>query len=83
MPPKITRDIMIGELVMNYPQSVDVLFSYGFHCIGCGLSAYETLSQGAAAHGFDEETIDKLIEDIKKAVREAEEKDKARMAKKK
>ena len=83
MPPKITRDIMIGELVMNYPAAVEVLFSYGFHCIGCGLSAYETLGQGAAAHGFDEATVDELIEKIKKAVKEAEEKEKARLAKKK
>ncbi len=83
MPPKIDRDIQIGELVMNYPQSVEVLFQYGFHCIGCGLSAYETLSQGAAAHGFDDETIDRIIEEIKKAVKDAEEKEKAKAAKKK
>jgi len=83
MPPKINRDIMIGELVMNYPAAVEVLFQYGFHCIGCGLSAYETLGQGAAAHGFDEETIDRLIEEIKIAVKAADEREKARLAKKK
>ncbi len=68
MPPKITRDIQIGELVMNYPQAVEVLFNHGFHCIGCGLSAYETLGQGAAAHGFDDAAIDGIIEEIKEAV---------------
>ena len=68
MPPKIDRNIMIGELVMNYPSAVEVLFEYGFHCIGCGLSAYETLGQGCLAHGFDEPTIDEVIEKIKKAV---------------
>lgn len=66
--PKIDKNIPIGELVMNYPQSVDVLFSYGFHCIGCGLSAYETLEQGCMAHGFDEATLDQVVLDIKKAV---------------
>ena len=97
MPPKIDRDMQIGELVMNYPQSVEVLFQYGFHCIGCGLSAYETLGQGAAAHGFDDETIDRIVEEIKKSVgaarsaekiptvasKEAEEKEKTKAAKKK
>ena len=68
MPPKITKEIQIGELVMNYPQAVDVLFAHGFHCIGCGLSAYETLEQGAAAHGFDAATIDEIIREIKDAV---------------
>lgn len=78
MPPKITRDIQIGELVLNYPQSVEVLFKHGFHCIGCGLSAYETLEQGAAAHGFDDATIDEIIEEIKKAVEEEQKKKKAK-----
>ena len=83
MAPKITRDIMIGELVMNYPQSVEVLFQYGFHCIGCGLSAYETLGQGCLAHGFDEATLDQVIEEIKKAVDEGGERGKARTTAKK
>ena len=73
MPPKITRDIQIGELVMNYPAAVDVLFSHGFHCIGCGLSAYETLEQGAAAHGFDDAAIDAIITEIKEAVEKSSE----------
>lgn len=72
MPPKIDKNIQIGELVMNYPQSVDVLFNHGFHCIGCGLSAYETLEQGALAHGFDEATVEEIIRQIKDAVKKSE-----------
>jgi hybrid cluster-associated redox disulfide protein len=72
MPPKIDKNIQIGELVMNYPQSVDVLFNHGFHCIGCGLSAYETLEQGALAHGFDEATVEEIIQQIKDAVKNGE-----------
>ena len=72
MPPRINREIQIGELVMNYPQAVGVLFAHGFHCIGCGLSAYETLEQGAAAHGFDDATIDEIIGEITEAVKKAE-----------
>ena len=83
MPPKLDRNIQIGELVMNYPQSVDVLFNHGFHCIGCGLSAYETLEQGALAHGFDDATIEEILSEIKKAVKDAEESEKKRMEKKK
>ncbi|MEM2138424.1 MAG: DUF1858 domain-containing protein [Candidatus Anstonellaceae archaeon] len=73
MPPKIDKNIQIGELVMNYPQSVDVLFNHGFHCIGCGLSAYETLEQGALAHGFDEATVEEIITQIKDAVKKGNE----------
>jgi hybrid cluster-associated redox disulfide protein len=72
MPPEITRSISIGELVMNYPAAVEVLFSHGFHCIGCGLSAYETLEQGAAAHGYDDAMIDQIVLEIKEAAKKAE-----------
>ena len=72
MPAKIGRDTPIGELVMNYPAAVEVLFEHGFHCIGCGLSAYETLEQGAAAHGFDDAAIDAIVGEIKEAVKKAE-----------
>ncbi len=72
MRPKITRQMPIGELVMNYPEAVEILFSRGFHCIGCGLSAYETLEQGAAAHGYDEAGIDGLVADIQAAAKKAE-----------
>ena len=71
MPPKITKDIQIGELIMGYPESVEVLFAHGFHCIGCGLSAYETLEQGAAAHGFDEAAIGAIIAEIEEAAKKA------------
>lgn len=82
MPPKIDRNIPIGELVMNYPQSVEVLFNHGFHCIGCGLSAYETLEQGALAHGFDESTIDEIVQQIKDSVKKAGEEEKEKEKKK-
>jgi len=67
--PKIDRRILIGELVMNYPEAAEVLLQHGFYCIGCGLSAYETLEQGCSAHGFDDALIDKIVEEIKDAVK--------------
>ena len=73
MAPKLDKGIMIGELVMNYPQSVEVLYAHGFHCIGCGLSAYETLEQGAAAHGFDEAQVEQIIAEIEEATKKAAE----------
>ena len=73
MPPKITRETMIGELVLNCPVAASVLLEHGFHCIGCGLAAYETIEEGAAAHGFDDASIDKLVEEIKDAAAHEEE----------
>ena len=71
MPPEITRRTPIGELIMNYPSAVEVLFNYGFHCIGCGLSAYETVEEGSLAHGFDDDAIDRLVEELNAAAKKA------------
>ncbi len=67
----IDPDILIMELAESYPQVVDFMINeYEFHCIGCIMSGFESLRQGAQAHGiigsdFDEmmARIDALIEE--------------------
>ena len=59
----------IGELVMKYPKAAGVLMHYGFHCIGCQMAAYETLGEGAAAHGMDKKKAEKLVKEINKAIK--------------
>ncbi|MFA5025855.1 MAG: DUF1858 domain-containing protein [Candidatus Shapirobacteria bacterium] len=59
---RITKNILILEIAERYPYLIDVLIEkYGFHCIGCSLSAVETLGEGAMGHGFDKKTIEKMI----------------------
>ena len=69
----ISRTSPIGELVLNHPVAASVLLEHGFHCIGCGLAAYETIEEGAAAHGFDDAAIDALVQEIKDAAKKEEE----------
>ena len=68
----ITRASPIGELVLNCPVAASVLLEHGFHCIGCGLAAYETIEEGAAAHGFDDAAIDALVAELKEAAKKEE-----------
>jgi len=49
---KITKDMLIGDILEKYPQSVDIFAKYGFHCIGCMISPYESLEDGAAVHNI-------------------------------
>ena len=70
---EISRKTPIGELVLNHPVAAAVLLEHGFHCIGCGLAAYETLEEGAAAHGFDDAAIDALVQEIKEAAKNEKE----------
>ena len=49
----ITKDMTLGDAITKFPGAGEVMFKHGLHCIGCHISAYETIEQGAAAHGID------------------------------
>ncbi len=53
----ITRDMLIGEILKEKPQSAEVLMSFGMGCIGCPSSQMESLEQAAAVHGLNVEDI--------------------------
>ena len=65
----ITKDMTLGELVTRYPQTAQVMFSYGLHCIGCHMAAHETIEQGASAHGMDAKAIAKMVREMNEAVK--------------
>lgn len=59
----ITKDTKIMEVIQNYPESVNVFAQHGLGCVGCMIANFETLGDGAAAHGID---IDLLVDDLNK-----------------
>ena len=63
----ITKENTIEEVVSQYPdpEIVKVLMKHGLHCIGCHVSAFETIEEGAMAHGVN---ADALVADLNKAV---------------
>jgi len=68
---KITKDILIGDLVKAYPELAKVLVEdYGFHCVGCMVAGMETLEEGAKVHGLDKKEIEKMVDKFKVLVKE-------------
>ncbi len=65
---KISLNTMLGEIASNYPKAAEILMQHGLHCIGCGVSAFETLEQGAKAHGMDDAEIKKMLKEINSAI---------------
>ena len=63
----ITKDTGIIEAVQSHPEIIEVFAEYGLGCIGCMAAHFETIGQGAGAHGID---VDALIEDINKVIAE-------------
>ena len=54
----ITKDMTIGSVVRAYPNSVEVLFSFGMGCVGCPSAQAETLEEACMVHGLK---IDQLM----------------------
>lgn len=67
---RIKKDMTIGELVVAYPSSVEILLDAGVHCVGCGAANFETLEQGLAGHGMTEEEVDSVIKKLNDAIPE-------------
>ena len=61
----ITGKMPIGDCVSKYPQTIKVFLKHGLHCVGCAVANFESIEQGAKAHGIDAK---KLIADLNKAV---------------
>ncbi|MEG1998238.1 MAG: DUF1858 domain-containing protein [Clostridiales bacterium] len=64
----ITKEMGIIELVQQWPDTAKVLMEAGMGCLGCAAAHFETIEQGALAHGID---VDELLEALNKAVPQA------------
>jgi len=61
----ITKEMPIGQVVQQYPQTIRVFLSHGLMCVGCAAARFENVEQGAMAHGID---VDALMKDLNAAV---------------
>ena len=58
---KVTKDMLIGQLITLDPNIAPILMRAGMHCLGCPSSQMESLEEAAMVHGLDCEA---LMEDI-------------------
>ncbi len=50
---EITRDMLISDIIEQYPQAVPAFMAIGMHCIGCALASGETLEEACYVHEVD------------------------------
>ena len=60
----ITKDMLLGSVVAEYPEAAEVMLEYGLHCVGCFANAYDTVEIGAKVHGMSDEEIEKMLSDV-------------------
>ena len=65
----VTGETLVGEIVTQYPEAVEVLLSIGMHCLGCPASRAESLEDACAVHGAN---VDELVHQLNEFLAEAE-----------
>ncbi|MGI6334226.1 MAG: DUF1858 domain-containing protein [Saccharofermentanales bacterium] len=58
---KITRDMIISEVLNMDRGTVPIFFKNGLHCLGCAMATTETIEAACAVHGLD---CDRLISEL-------------------
>jgi len=65
----IDPHIPIEDLIEKFPEIVDILvYDYELHCVGCVIAGYETLEEGATAHGIVGNEFEKMLSDINERI---------------
>ncbi len=62
---EITKNSIIGDVLDKYPDTAEIFFSIGMHCLGCPASRGETIEEACAVHGAD---VDALISRLNEAI---------------
>ena len=66
---KIDPKIRINDLASQYPTLIDFMQEeYGFHCMNCMFSEFDTLQEGAYIHGIEGEDFDDLIHHLENTI---------------
>ncbi len=59
----IRPDMIVGDIVREYPSLAAVMAENGLHCIGCGVAKTETLEEACAAHGINLQDMLEMLND--------------------
>ena len=58
---EVNGKTLIGEIVTQHPEAVEVLLSIGMHCLGCPASQAESLEEACMVHGFEPSAVAEAI----------------------
>ena len=61
---KVTKDMLIGQLIQVDESIPPILMRAGMHCLGCPASQGESLEEACMVHGIDCDTLVSQINEI-------------------
>jgi iron-sulfur cluster assembly protein len=71
---QISRDMTIAEIFSTFPEKsqklAQAMTNAGLHCSNCSAATWETLEAGVLGHGFSEEKLRDLIQQLNEILEE-------------
>lgn len=61
---KVSKDMLIGQLLQIDVNIAPILMRAGMHCLGCPSSQMESLEEAAMVHGLDVDVLVNQINDF-------------------
>ena len=61
---KVSKDMLIGQLLQVDPNIAPILMRAGMHCLGCPSSQMESLEEAAMVHGMYADLLVQQINDF-------------------
>lgn len=61
---KITKDIVIGDLLRLDPTVAPILMAAGMHCLGCPSAQGESLEMACMVHGIDADQLTDTVNEF-------------------
>ena len=61
---KVSKDMLIGQLLQIDANIAPILMRAGMHCLGCPSSQMESLEEAAMVHGLDVDVLVSQINDF-------------------
>ena len=61
---KVSKDMLIGQLLQIDANIAPILMRAGMHCLGCPSSQMESLEEAAMVHGIDADLLVEKINDF-------------------
>lgn len=58
---KVTKDMIIADILQLDQGLIPILLNAGMHCLGCPSSQAESLEEAAMVHGMD---VNQLVKDM-------------------
>lgn len=66
----VSRHDLIAEVVERYPEAAEILMDFGIGCYNCHIAEFETLEQGILGHGFSEDELEEVLEQLNEIAHE-------------